>query len=159
MRWDLISYGALIGVAVIVVDEVLRRTKRGSMPPLAVGMGIYLPMALTMLIPIGALIGHLYNRWAARSGNFEFKERLGVLMATGLIVGESLFGVAFAGIVAATDSDAPLAIMDDFALAVPIGLVLFAGAIAWLYSWTVRNAGAAAPHDGGELPRQEAAIR
>jgi len=159
LRWDLIGYGALIGVAVIVVDELLRRTRRGGLPPLAVGMGIYLPMGLTLLIPLGALIGHLYNRWAARSGNFEFKERLGVLMATGLIVGESLFGVAFAGVVAATDSDAPLAIVGDFPPAVPIGLVLFAAAIAALYSWTVRNAAAAAPHDGNELPPQEAAIR
>ena len=32
---------------------------------------------------------------------------MGVLLATGFIVGESLFGVAFAGIVAATGSDAP----------------------------------------------------
>jgi putative OPT family oligopeptide transporter len=159
LRWDLISYGALIGVLVVIVDEVLRRTKRGSMPPLAVGMGIYLPMALTLLIPLGALIGHLYNRWAKRSGNYEFKERLGVLMATGLIVGESLFGVAFAGIVAATDSDAPLALVDEFPLAVPLGLLLFAAAIAYLYNWTRRNAASAAPHDPAEVPPREANVR
>ena len=29
-------------------------------------MGIYLPMALTLLIPLGALLGWLYDRWAAR---------------------------------------------------------------------------------------------
>ena len=39
---------------------------------------------------------------------------MGVLLATGLIVGESLFGVVFAAIVAATNSDAPLAIVEDF---------------------------------------------
>ena len=49
--------------------------------------------------PVGALIGWFYNRWAERAANPAFAERLGVLMATGLIVGESLFGVAFAGIV------------------------------------------------------------
>ena len=64
-------------------------------------MGIYLPMALTLLIPVGAVLGWLYDRWAERAGNPEFAKRMGVLMATGLIVGESLFGVAFAGIVAA----------------------------------------------------------
>ena len=46
-----------------------RRGARASrqalrLPPLAVGMGIYLPMALTLLIPVGALIGWLYDRWA-----------------------------------------------------------------------------------------------
>ena len=60
-------------------------------------------------------------------------------MATGLIVGESLFGVVFAGIVGATDNDAPLALVEEFAWAVPLGLVLFAGALAWLYALTRRE--------------------
>ena len=71
-------------------------------------MGVYLPMALTLLIPVGAALGHLYERWAKGTANPEFAQRMGVLMATGLIVGESLFGVAFAGIVAGSGSDAPL---------------------------------------------------
>jgi len=111
LDWNLIGIGALIGVVVVVIDEALKATKRGSLPPLAVGMGIYLPMALTLLIPIGALLGWFYDKWARRRANFEFAERLGVLMATGLIVGESLFGVLFAGVVAATNKDTPLAVV------------------------------------------------
>jgi putative OPT family oligopeptide transporter len=99
LDWNLIGLGGAIGVAVIIIDEILRKTGKRSLPPLAVGMGIYLPMALTLLIPIGAAIGSAYNRWAERAPNPAFAERLGVLMATGLIVGESLFGVAFAAIV------------------------------------------------------------
>ena len=77
-------------------------------------MGMYLPMSLTLLIPIGALLGRFYDRWAERrGGDVELKKRLGVLMATGLIVGESLFGVVFAGIVAASGSDAPLAVVGE----------------------------------------------
>jgi putative OPT family oligopeptide transporter len=137
LDWNLIGLGALIGVGVIIVDEVLRATKRGSLPPLAVGMGIYLPMSLTLLIPVGAFLGWTYDKWADRTAkNPEFAKRLGVLMATGLIVGESLFGVVFAGIVGATDNDSPLALVEDFAWAVPLGLVLFAGALAWLYALT-----------------------
>jgi putative OPT family oligopeptide transporter len=137
LDWNLIGLGALIGVGVVIVDEVLRATKRGSMPPLAVGMGIYLPMALTLLIPVGAFLGWIYDKWADRSAkNPEFAKRLGVLMATGLIVGESLFGVVFAGIVGATDNDSPLALVENFGWAVPLGLVLFAGALAWLYART-----------------------
>ena len=140
LDWNLIGLGALIGVGVVIADEVLRATKRGSLPPLAVGMGIYLPMTLTLLIPVGAFLGWTYDKWADRAAaNPVFAKRLGVLMATGLIVGESLFGVLFAGIVGATDNDAPLALVEEFAWAVPIGLILFAGALAWLYAGTRRE--------------------
>jgi putative OPT family oligopeptide transporter len=140
IRWDLIGYGALIGVVVIVIDEVLARTSKYRVPPLAVGMGVYLPMALTLLIPIGAFIGYLYERWAGRTRNPEFAKRMGVLAATGLIVGESLFGVAFAGIVASSGSDAPLALVgEDFEpYARWIGAITFAAIIAWLYTRTKR---------------------
>ena len=133
LDWNLIGLGGAIGVMVIAVDEMLRATKRGSLPPLAVGMGIYLPMSLTLLIPVGALLGKLYNKWAERAPDPAFAERLGVLMATGLIVGESLFGVAFAAIVGATDNDTPLALVEEFPMAVPLGLIVFAGSLAWLY--------------------------
>jgi len=141
LDWGLIGLGGLIGVGVVIIDELLRASKRGSLPPLAVGMGIYLPMSLTLLIPVGAGIGYIYNKWAARAPDPKFAERLGVLMATGLIVGESLFGVAFAAIVGATDNDTPLALVEDFAWAVPLGLVAFAGSIAWLYMKTRTEAG------------------
>lgn len=58
LRWDLIGYGALIGIAIIAADEILGRMGKLRLPPLGVGMGIYLPMSLTLLIPIGAVIGH-----------------------------------------------------------------------------------------------------
>jgi putative OPT family oligopeptide transporter len=156
LDWNLIGLGAVIGVFCVIADEALRATKRGALPPLAVGMGIYLPMALTLLIPIGALLGHIYERWAARGSNPEFAQRLGVLMATGLIVGESLFGVVFAGIVAGTNNDAPLAVVSEFAWAVPIGLVVFAAAIAWLYLKTVTDARSApvTPEDAITAPRE-----
>src|SRR3990170_3044118 len=141
LDWGLIGLGGLIGGGGIIVDEALRATKRGSLPPLAVGMGIYLPMSLTLLIPVGATIGYLYNKWAARAPDPKLAERLGVLMATGLIVGESLFGVAFAGIVGATDNDSPLALVADFAWAVPLGLVVFAASIAYLYLKTRAEGG------------------
>ncbi|WP_303758932.1 OPT family oligopeptide transporter [Sphingobium yanoikuyae] len=134
LDWGLIGFGAGIGVVVVALDELLGKTGKMRLPPLAVGMGIYLPMALTLLIPVGALIGHFYNRWSLRQANPEFAERMGVLMATGFIVGESLFGVAFAGIVASTDSDAPLALVGESHWAVPLSVLIFAGVIAALYA-------------------------
>jgi len=158
LDWNLIGLGAAIGAVVVIIDEVLRKTGKRSLPPLAVGMGIYLPMALTLLIPVGAAIGSAYNKWAERAPNPAFAERLGVLMATGLIVGESLFGVAFAAIVGATDNDSPLALVEEFPWAVPLGLIVFAGAIAFLYLNTRGKASLAIPDDG-VVPPREAAIR
>ena len=132
-----------------MIDEVLGAHRRKlRLPPLAVGMGMYLPMSLTLLIPIGALLGRCYDKWAERQGdNAEFNKRLGVLMATGLIVGESLFGVVFAGIVAASGSDAPLAIVgEDFETwAIGIGVVLFVATVLALYQWTPASGFALTP--------------
>jgi putative OPT family oligopeptide transporter len=149
LDWNLIAAGAVIGVVVIAIDEALGRSGRMRLPPLAVGMGIYLPMALTLLIPVGAVIGHLYERWAKRTPNPEFAQRMGVLAATGLIVGESLFGVAFAGVLAWANrnspvppNDAPLAVMGEGfeGIAIWIAPLLFVGLLALLYARTRRLA-------------------
>ncbi|MBS0630688.1 MAG: oligopeptide transporter, OPT family [Verrucomicrobia bacterium] len=135
IAWNLIGWGALLGVGTIILDEVLRATGKMRLPPLCVGMGIYLPMALTLLIPVGAVLGHYYEKWADRQASPEFAKRMGVLAATGLIVGESLFGVAFAGVVAVAGTDSPLAVVGDKfeTPGIVIGFVLFAGIVAWLY--------------------------
>ena len=164
LDWSLIGTGVAIGAAVIVVDELLRRnTVKYSLPALAVGLGIYLPMELTLLVPLGALIGWLYNRWAGRQANPAFAERIGTLMATGLIVGESLMGVAFAAVVASAEgagsenSAEVLAMVGEFSWAVPLGIVLFTGSIAWLYARTRGQAVTPiAFADGGEPPPQAA---
>lgn len=140
LDWQLIGTGAAIGVGVVLVDELLRRSGKGSLPPLGVGMGIYLPMALTLLIPVGAIMGHAYDRWARRQQDHGFAERMGVLAATGLIVGESLFGVAFAGIAAATGSPEALAIVEENGWAVPMALLAFPAAVVWLYAATRKAA-------------------
>src|SRR3546814_14843707 len=72
---------------------------------------------------------------------------MGVLLATGVIVGESLFGVLFAGIVAGSGSDAPLAVVgENFATAaILIGLLLFVGTITYSYRRT-RAAADSAPY-------------
>ena len=143
INWSLIGSGAAIGVATIAVDETLRRGSRMRLPPLCVGMGIYLPMAITLLIPVGAVIGHLFERHAARRVNPGLVRRMGVLAATGLIVGESLFGVAFAGLVAATGRDSPLAVVDTGfeRIAVVVGIVAFAVGIAGIYRAAARSSG------------------
>ena len=133
-NWTLIGAGAAIGAVVVAVDEALARTGKWRLPPLAVGMGMYLPMSLTLLIPFGAIIGRWYEKQAEKAADPEFAKRIGVLLATGLIVGESLFGVAFAGIVAATGNDAPLALMEEWGGASLLGIVGFLAVIAIVYA-------------------------
>jgi putative OPT family oligopeptide transporter len=167
LDWGLIGIGGLIGVAVIAADELLRRgsARRYSLPPLAVGMGIYLPMEVTLLVPVGALIGWLYNRWADRTANPAFAERLGTLMATGLIVGESLMGVAYAAIVAgaekagSADSTNVLALLlEPYPQVMVVSIVVFALAIVGLYAWTKGRAGVP-PVPGDSIAPAEAGIR
>lgn len=152
LDWGLLGLGVVIGAVVVIIDELLGRasSNRLRLPPLAVGMGMYLPMGLTLIIPIGALAGLVYDRWAARAADPESTKRLGTLAATGLIVGESLFGVALAGIVAATGKDEPLAVVGAGFTTVSeiIGVLLFAGMTLGLYLWAKRLSGAAMSRTG-----------
>lgn len=140
LDWGLIGLGAVIGAAVILVDEVLGKTTgRLRLPPLAVGMGMYLPISLTLMIPIGAVIGVFYDRWADRNTQHpERVKRLGVLVATGFIVGESLFGVFLAAVVAATGKESPLGVVGDGFLHPSewIGAIVFIAVVAGSYLWT-----------------------
>ena len=72
-------------------------------------------------------------------------ERLGTLVASGLIVGESLWGVINAGLIVGFSTDAPLGLVPaEFAPAPWLGLIGFAGALAWLYGWMLRRTAAVA---------------
>jgi glycerol-3-phosphate acyltransferase PlsY len=103
-------------------------------------MGIYLPVGVTALIVVGAVLGHIYNRWAERQRDPGFAERMGVLAATGLIVGDSLFNVVYAGLVAGSDNPDVLAVTDATGWQTPAGVVLFVAMVVLLYGWTRRRA-------------------
>jgi putative OPT family oligopeptide transporter len=136
--WRLIGAGALVGFAAILVDELLRVTGRTRLPPLAVGLGIYLPASTTAPVVLGALCGWYYNRWANSQQNADKAKQLGVLTASGLIVGESLFGVLLAGLIVVSNNPNPLALVGDAfsTAAAVIGTAAFLAAVLGLYSWT-----------------------
>ncbi|EFI24882.1 oligopeptide transporter, OPT family [Neisseria sp. oral taxon 014 str. F0314] len=121
LQWNYIFTGVGIGVALIIVDFILKKSSgnRLALPVLAVGMGIYLPPSVNMPIVVGAfLAAWLKSRIRTRSGDAENSlkraDRTGTLFAAGLIVGESLIGVAMAFVIAVSvtngGSDAPLAL-------------------------------------------------
>jgi len=139
--WSLIGVGAAIGAVLIVIDMVLRRsTDDAHCSPLAVGLGIYLPTSATLMVVVGAIAGSFYDKRAERSAKPEATKQLGVLLASGMIVGEGLIGVAIAAVVAFSGKDFPLALVgEDFATAsVWIGGLAFVGAIFTLYRWIAR---------------------
>jgi len=142
-NWRMLGWGAAAGVGLIALDETLGRLKRLRLPPLATAFGIYLPMKLIVPLVAGAVIGTVYERWARRQADPERAIRLGTLTATGLIVGESLWGVAFALIVYVSGDDAALALVGGGfgGPALIGGLVLFAGLAACLYRQTQRLVG------------------
>jgi len=140
--WSLIETGALIGVAVIAADALLRRLKPGAhLSPLAVGLGIYLPTQSTLMVVVGAVGGWLFERRADAGPRPEATKQLGVLLASGMIVGEGLVGVLVAALVAFSGQDFPLGLVgDSFAnsAAVWLGAIAFAGVIYALYRWAGR---------------------
>jgi putative OPT family oligopeptide transporter len=137
LDWNRIGAGALIGAAIVALDECARWRGWLRVPPLAAGFGIYLPMSATLPVALGAFVGWLYNRRTAS----DRATRLGVLVASGMIVGESLFGVLNAGLIVGFNRDAPLAVApEDFAGAPAFAILAFAGLIAALYAWLFHRA-------------------
>lgn len=147
--------GIVLGVVLLLVDEALRRLKLLRIPPLAVGLGMYLPMYSTLFVVIGAVIGHVYDAIADKAPRPDLVKRLGVLLASGLIVGESLIGVIGAGLVCAAQlggltflgigkddprAAAPIGVMSaafpDSLLSIGITSVVFLVTTLVLYVWT-----------------------
>jgi putative OPT family oligopeptide transporter len=140
LEWKMIGIGALVGVGLILMDIILGAMNKLRIPPLAVGIGIYLPMSATFAVVVGAVISHWYDKRARQTPNPERAERLGTLVASGLIVGESIWGVLNAGLIVGFAKDAPIALVpEDFAPAPWLGLLGFVGAIVWLYGWMLRK--------------------
>lgn len=145
LDWNMLGLGVAVGVAAIVADVLLRKRGTGALPPLAVGLGIYLPPTIGMTLVLGALLGWLIQRAIRRYGERNGKDWVaaaqerGLLLASGLIVGESLMGLALAAVIGFSGSDAPLALVGHgFAPAMWLGLVAFAALFAFFYKRVLR---------------------
>ncbi|MBC5810625.1 MAG: oligopeptide transporter, OPT family [Candidatus Eremiobacteraeota bacterium] len=142
LNWQLIGIGGLVGLVIVGIDETLRRTAKRQFPPLAVALGIYLPMSVTLMVVVGAFAGKAYNTWVSRGKNPDVAMRLGILLASGLIVGEGLLGVAKSGLIAATNKEFPFAIAGDSfePIATVASLIAFPAIVFLLYRWAGRLA-------------------
>ncbi|MBZ0199602.1 MAG: oligopeptide transporter, OPT family [Ignavibacteriaceae bacterium] len=93
MEWILIFTGMLMGVAFILMNVK---------SPMLVSVGMYLPLGTTFAIFLGGLVKGIVERVNAKKKFNDAQksrvENLGVLLAAGLIAGEALIGLLFAGL-------------------------------------------------------------
>ena len=68
MDWNYILIGVGVGVVAIIVNLILKSTTASlTLPPLAVGMGIYLPPTLEVPLIIGSFISYFVGRYLSSS--------------------------------------------------------------------------------------------
>lgn len=121
LDWSMLEIGALLGTLLILADVIAHRFN-ASLPPLALGMGLYLPPDVSVIVALGAVLGSLLYRGS--------KER-GTMIASGFIVGESVMGVVMAGISSLSGRT------DTLSLALPawcqntLGLCVFIAVLLW----------------------------
>jgi len=95
MPWPLVVVGIFMGIGLIMMQV---------RSPMLVAVGMYLPFETTFAIFLGGVFRAIGD-WLAKRRGFNSAqiaraENAGVLTASGLIVGESLLGLVWAGIVA-----------------------------------------------------------
>ncbi|GAB2741068.1 oligopeptide transporter, OPT family [Salinifilum aidingensis] len=150
LPWTVIGLGALVAVALIALDQLLaRRGASFRTPVLAVAVGLYLPLELSVPIFIGGLLAVATARARRRRGA-EGSERRGVLFASGLITGEALVGILLAIPFAAAQS-AEVFMIGPQALGVSegaftagsnvLGIAAFVFFVLWLYRVAARGRG------------------
>ncbi len=137
LPWGMIGIGALIGVTIIVVDEYLkRRNAPFRAPVLAVAVGIYLPLELSVPIFIGGLLAYLVERRLGMHGETPESERAkrnGILFAAGLITGEALMGIVIAIPIVTSGRADVLALGETMQFGEMLGLAVVAALAVWLY--------------------------
>jgi len=93
MAWPLIIVGMLMGVGFILMQVK---------SPMLVSIGMYLPLQTTFAIFIGGIIKGILQIYEKKRKFGEKKKakvnNIGILLASGLIAGEALIGLLFAGL-------------------------------------------------------------
>ncbi len=149
LPWAMIITGSVIAVFCIIIDEIAK--KRGTrFPVLAVGLGIYLPLASSMPVVIGGVLSYLINRKLKAmqiQQNSESVTRIamcqhrGLVFACGIVAGASLMGVVLAIPFAIRQSSDALKIMPNGYASVTevLGIIVTLGLCVWMYRFVVKK--------------------
>ncbi|MDD3763745.1 MAG: oligopeptide transporter, OPT family [Nevskiales bacterium] len=137
LPWGMIATGVGIGAAIIAWDEWLKARKAEFRAPvLAVAVGIYLPLELSVPILIGGVIAHLaerYNASRCSPEQAEHHQRNGMLCAAGLITGEALIGIFMAVPIVVTSDPEVLALPASMQIGAPLGLAVICAVVYAMY--------------------------
>ena len=140
LEWKMIGIGALVGVGLILLDAALGAMKKLRIPPLAVGIGIYLPMSATFAVVVGRGALALVRRRArpiAEPGARRAARHAGGVGADRRR--EHLGRDQRRSDRRVLEGRADRARAGDFAPAPWLGVLGFVGAIVWLYGWMLRR--------------------
>jgi uncharacterized oligopeptide transporter (OPT) family protein len=128
----MIVIGAVIGVGFILVNTLLNRTQvkfRFHIMPIAVGM--YLPLALTMPMLLGALVRY----FAEKKGSNGESGDPGVLLSSGMIAGEAVLGIVIAFLIMIKTQ---FAIAVDDWISVSMAIAAFILVLFYLYRTVIK---------------------
>ena len=140
IKWNFIYMGFALAVFLIILDKI--QEKRGSefrFPVLAVAVGVYLPLGLSVPIFMGGLIAHILKKKSAQMPDQEkqSKEAGGLLLASGLITGEALMGVLVA--VAAVSFQGMVPYINTFSASGWCGFAVFVAVTYYMYNKIQRS--------------------
>jgi putative OPT family oligopeptide transporter len=135
MPWPLVLVGILLGFAFIAMNV---------RSPMLVAVGMYLPLETTFAIFVGGVIRSIGDSIARRRGYNEAQrartENAGILTASGLIAGEAILGLLWAGL-----QFAPKSIMDRLQVfahpSYGVGLVVLVALSFLMIRWPLAAAG------------------
>jgi putative OPT family oligopeptide transporter len=135
MPWPLVLVGILLGVAFIAMNVK---------SPMLVAVGMYLPLETTFAIFVGGVIRWIGDGIAKRRGYNEAQrartDNAGILTASGLIAGEAILGLFWAGL-----QFAPKSFMDKLQVfahpSYGAGVVVLVGLAFLMIRWPLAAAG------------------
>ncbi len=145
LEWTMIIIGGLVAVANIVIDQILKA--KGSnfrAPVLAVAVGIYLPIELSVPIFLGGMVALLSAKAVKKAAEargedaeeaVEAAGQRGLLFSSGLITGEALIGIVLAIPFAILESTEALRIMPAELgwISDILGIGVWIAVMFWLY--------------------------
>jgi putative OPT family oligopeptide transporter len=149
LPWGMIAIGAVIGVAIIILDQILKaRGAKFRVPVLAAAIGIYLPLETMVPIFLGGLLNYLVTRSFGKGlsdEEIEKRNQTGTLFAAGLITGEALMGIAIGAAIYKTDNPEVFALPAGMQLGGSlgewVGLVILGAIGYWMYVVGKRKTG------------------
>ena len=130
LPWDMIGYGVLVGIVILIVDWYLKSTGkkfRAHLMPIAVGM--YLPFGLAAPILIGGLIAHFHSKGTPEASHDKVLHR-GILFSSGVIAGEALMSVGLACLTALGVQSLDLGLSTSLVTILSIAAAVF---VVWMF--------------------------